>query len=74
MSISPCLLINSFPGPFVAGVVNFLESIEGVLVASLGRNLPVADCDFMIAQLVFGRADVVAGDSTAFGCLLVAKK
>ena len=45
---------------FAVGVVNVLESIEGVLVAGLGRNLPMADCDFMIAKLVFGVADVVA--------------
>ena len=46
---------------FAVGVVNVLESIEGVLVAGLGRNLPVADSDFMIAKLVvFGQADVVA--------------
>ena len=42
------------------GVVDVSQSIEGGLVASLGRNLPVMDSDFVVAKVVvFGVPDVV---------------
>ena len=55
------LLANEFlPGQFSVGIKNFPEIIEGLLVASLGRNLPVTDSDFMVAKIVvFGHADIV---------------
>ena len=48
-----------FSGPFAVGVVEFLEAVEGILEASLGRNLPVADCDFVVTKIVFGDTTVV---------------
>ena len=59
------LLANEFlSGLFAAGVVDKLEGVEGGLEASLGRNLPVADCDFMIVILVvFGDSSAVAGQN-----------
>ena len=64
------LLANEFlSGHFAVGIINFLESIEGLLVASLGRNLPVTDSDFMIAKVVvFEAADVVAGRNFSSQC------
>eukprot|EP00561_Arcocellulus_cornucervis_P013179 CAMPEP_0185803278 /NCGR_PEP_ID=MMETSP1322-20130828/2531_1 /TAXON_ID=265543 /ORGANISM="Minutocellus polymorphus, Strain RCC2270" /LENGTH=210 /DNA_ID=CAMNT_0028499141 /DNA_START=111 /DNA_END=743 /DNA_ORIENTATION=- len=54
------LLADEFlSGHFTVGIVNFPEIVEGILVASLGRNLPVADSDFMISRLIFAVADVV---------------
>ena len=47
---------------FTVGCINFLESIEGGLVASFGRNLPMTDSNFVVAKVVvFGTADMVAG-------------
>ena len=60
-AIQVLLADELFSGPFVVGNVNFLESIERELMASLGRNLPMTDSDFMIAKvIVFGQADIVA--------------
>ena len=54
-------LTNEFlSGQFAVGVVDFLEPVEGLLVAGLSRNLPVTDCDFVVAEVfVFVAADVV---------------
>ena len=53
-----------FPGHFTLGVVDFSQFPEGGLEASLGRNLPVTDCDFIVAKvIVFGPADIVVGHS-----------
>ena len=40
-------------GHFAVGVVYFSELVDGMLVASLGRNLPVTDRDSVIAKLRF---------------------
>ena len=38
-------------------------------MASLGRNLPMTDCDFMITKtVVFGYSNVVAGAKTTSRC------
>ena len=46
-------LTNEFlPGRFSVGVVDEFQCIEGLLMASFGGNLPVADSDFVVAKLV----------------------
>ena len=50
---------------FAVGVVNVLEDVEGLLVATFGRNLPVTDCNFVVAKAVFGAADVVTSHNVS---------
>ena len=57
-------LANELLSGLLSVSVDFLELVEGVLEASFGRNLPVADSDFVVAKVVvFGTADVVAGQN-----------
>jgi hypothetical protein len=45
---------------FTVGIINFFESIDRRLEATFGRNLPMTDCDLMVAKVeVLGVADVV---------------
>ena len=44
-------------GLFAVGVVDVSEIVEGHLQSSFGRNLPVADSDFVVTRIVFGTAD-----------------
>ena len=56
------LLANEFLSrQFDVGGMDFSQCNEGFLLSSFGRNLPVADCDFMVARLIFGAADTVPG-------------
>ena len=54
------LAAEILPRLLAAGVVDASQCVEGLLVASFGRNLPVTDPDFVVAKImVFGDADVV---------------
>ena len=69
------LLRNEFlSGRFAVGVIDASELVEGILVASFGRNLPVTDCDFMIAKVIFGKTENVAGYHVSSQCPYSAKQ
>ena len=69
-------LANEFFSRHIAvGVVYFLESIERILVAGLGRNLPVTDSNFIVAKVaVFFAGDIVAGDNASSQCANLIKQ